>query len=299
MTHLLPTQPKPGPISEKRENAPDLIAQFVSLSRKSRTVRSFYREVVQVISDHFKSPYASISVYCGTGTLEETVEDNATTASSLWNRVTKASLLDAQSNEKSLARLYTVDGTGTPIAVLAVPIRQGSEESCGAVALVTACDGKTTAEKYLLELESYTTFASALAPVINSTGSSKSDSETGIQRALLKAAECSSIEELAFILTNGLKTKFDCDRVVMGIVEKKSVKIISISEMDAVYPRSPGTGQMQQAMEECLDSGEIIYVSADEEREVSTLAVDYRLHSQWASAIGRASVASIPLCIHN
>jgi len=75
------------------------------------------------------------------------------------------------------------------------------------------------------------------------------------------------------------------------------VKIVSISEMDDVYPRSRGSRQISQAMEECLDAQEIIYVSSGSAANSQQADVDYRLHVQWSAAIGNATVASIPLCL--
>jgi biotin carboxyl carrier protein len=107
------------------------------------------------------------------------------------------------------------------------------------------------------------------------------------------------LTELAFGVTNGLKTKYQCDRVVLGQVLGRRVRVLSISGMDALYPRSPGTRLIRQAMEECLDHGEMICSRPGGQWVDDGASADYRLHRQWRSAVGDAAVASIPLFSNN
>ena len=79
-------------------------------------------------------------------------------------------------------------------------------------------------------------------------------------RAIAKASRFTSLTEMAFAITNGLKTKFQCDQVILGKVDGGRVRIASMSSFDALYPRSPGCRLIQQAMEECLDSGQRVDV---------------------------------------
>ena len=82
---------------------------------------------------------------------------------------------------------------------------------------------------------------------------------------------------------------------MLGKVQRGRVRLLSLSGMDGLYPRSPGTRLIREAMEECLDSGEKIYSKPGNDWSSSAIKQDYRLHRQWRSAIGDAAVASVPL----
>ncbi len=77
------------------------------------------------------------------------------------------------------------------------------------------------------------------------------------------------------------------------------MRILSISGLDEVKPRSPGTQSIRQAMEECLDASRVIEFQIeegwDEEGGRGPARPSFRLHRQWHESTGGAALLSIPL----
>jgi biotin carboxyl carrier protein len=115
-----------------------------------------------------------------------------------------------------------------------------------------------------------------------------------VARALAKAARFSSIHELAFHLTNNLKNKMGGNQVALGIVTRRTVQLVSVSGLDRIHARSPGTLRIRQAMEECLDMGQPTVYQHDQLWSEANDAPQYRLHQRWHHETGCA-VASIPV----
>jgi len=281
----------------QREKDRHIFARLSHIAEQSADRRSYYRDALEAIADHFHAQSATLLINDGTFKIEETTgfSDGSSAA---WERITEAMLLETQSSGKARARLYQIDGSQFPLAFLGVPLGGGGQKANGATVLAIISEDRTIAEQALFQLESLVSLISSQAYRVENTKSVATSEDSGIERALLKAAEHSCLEELAFAITNGLKTKFSCNQVSLGLVTKQTVRLVSISEMDAVYPRSPGTTQIRQAMEECFDAREIIAQSLVLGAEPTSDNSGYRLHLQWSAAIGNAPVASIPLLVN-
>jgi multidrug efflux pump subunit AcrA (membrane-fusion protein) len=161
--------------------------------------------------------------------------------------------------------------------------------------MVICCDDREVARAALWGLRSAVLLACSLAATLSAAHDGTANSSDTAQKAIARAAQFESLTELAFAMTNGLKTKFQCEQVVMGKVVGDGVKIVSMSSLDVLYPRSPGSRLIRQAMEECLDAGHRICSKPRGEWSGAGHGGDYRLHRQWRAALGDAAVASIPL----
>ncbi|MEX2286743.1 MAG: HlyD family efflux transporter periplasmic adaptor subunit [Planctomycetaceae bacterium] len=296
MSSTIETKPATTAAPERLVRDSDTFSALAALVHRHPTAHAFYRDAIALIGEHFQSPYAAAQVRSGTLSLDECTESTSDGAI-LWSRVTQAALLEAESKWQAIARLYNIDGNQTSVAVLAVPIKQNADGASGGVALVAACEDKQGAETLLFELRTLAAIVSAIGPKLTATAEPEVSVDLDVARALTKASEYRGLEELAFALTNSVKTKFSCDQVALGFVRGKTIRIVSISELDGLYPRSPGTNQIRQAMEECLDSRETISMSAVAGWTTDASSADFRLHLQWSAAIGSASVASIPLLV--
>ncbi len=294
MATATPIPPATTPIDASPDRDTDGFRRLAALACKPPSQRAFYRAAIGIIGAHLKAPYAALQVHVGTTSIDECTEA-LPDAAVLWSRATQAMLLEAQMQEQAIARLYTVDATSTPVALLAVPLESASHGAAGAIALVAACDDKRAAESLLFELRSLAALVAAAAPTAITCTPSEKNPDQEAARALQKALEFHGVDELAFALTNSVKTKFGCDQVALGLVRGKTASVLSVSEMDELNQRSPGTNQIRQAMEECLDCRDTICMSSGAEQTNASVAADYRLHWQWAAAIGGATVASIPL----
>jgi multidrug resistance efflux pump len=267
--------------------------RIAALPAECRTAPVAYRTALRAIASHFRSPYAAINLCNASDSLDEHVTPEEAPPK-FWERVTQAAILDSEAGGNAVARLYEIDGTDRRIAVLSVPLRD-TIGNVGALALIADCPDRATAEKSLTELRSLGAMVcSVAASVHQSPRPSRGKSEV-VQSAVERASRFGSLTELAFAITNALKTKYQCDRVVLGQVVRQRVRLLSISGMDALYPRSPGTRLIRQAMEECLDHGQVICSRPGSQWSDDGRNADFRLHRQWRSAVGDAAVASIPL----
>jgi hypothetical protein len=258
-----------------------------------QTPTEYYREALGAVARHFASPYASIRITQLTSTLEESVQDESA-KSIRWESVVEPLLLESQVNNGPLARLYQVQGTDIQVVVLAVVVCDKPHSPIGSLALVARCDREDLSKVYLTELGSIVsllaTHASLLGP-----NRSVAQNDDQLKQSIVKAADFESLHELAFAVTNSLKNKFECDRVTLGLVKGGSVRILSISGLDNVYPKSPGVRHIRQAMEECLDLGETICYQDQDKWSGESVATNYRLHKRWHDEIGAAPVVSLPL----
>ena len=271
----------------------DTLQRIIDLTDECRSVTAFYRGAFDAICRHFGPFSAAMNLSNAAESLDEqwAAGDGS---SSAWQRLTQSTNLEAETNGVALARLYDIDGTDSRVAVLSVPIRDDRGHT-GAVAIVVPCADRAAAEADLFELRSLSLLACALASSVHKTSECDPASPDNALRALAKATRFTSLTEMAFAITNGLKTKFQCDQVILGKVDGGRVRIVSMSGLDALYPRSPGCRLIRQAMEECLDSGRVVVSAPRGDWSDPAAHRDFRLHRQWRSSIGDSAVASIPL----
>jgi multidrug efflux pump subunit AcrA (membrane-fusion protein) len=282
-----------SPTSTRPARQTDALQSICNLTTECRSVPAFYRGVLEVVNRQFAAVFASMHLSNATESLEEqwSLGDDAVKG---WERLTQAGSLEAQADGVALARLYRVDRTDNCFAVMSMPLRDDRGHT-GVVTVVAACPDRSHAERLLAELRTLVYVAGTLARTVRTSRSeAKSEADQEL-RAIARSSRFASLTELAFAVTNGLKTKFHCDQVVLGKVDRGRVRILSMSSFDATYPRSPGCRLIQQAMEECLDFGQRIESGNRGDWSDPQSRRDHRLHRQWRAAIGDAAVASVPI----
>ncbi|MEA1950177.1 MAG: HlyD family efflux transporter periplasmic adaptor subunit [Planctomycetota bacterium] len=274
----------------------DICATLNELGESYRSISKFYREALRAVAKHYGSPYAAIRITRSASTLDE----RATLAADdpiMWEPVAEEVLLESQAENVPIARLYGVEGTSLQAAALATPVCEQTNRPIGALSLIVRCDNAASAKAYLGELAALVSLIATRARLIDSKRTSASQDDSALKRAIVKAADFQSLDELAFAVTNSLKNKFNCDQVTLGQVEGGRIRILSISGMDNVYPKSPGVKHIRQAMEECLDSGEVICCQDEDKWSEDSVSTNHRLHRHWHDEVGNAPVASVPLLL--
>jgi hypothetical protein len=271
----------------------DALQGIAELAQSCHGTTAFYRGVLEHAQQHFSAMYAALQVSHAAESSNEqlTAGDGSP---QIWEGMVNASLLDSETSGTALARLYDVAVTDRRVAVLSVPIRD-SRGNTGALAMVVQCASRESARTCLWELRALMLLACSLSATIRSAHDCTTTGPDAVQRALAKAARFESLTELAFAMANGLKTKFQCEQVVLGKVVANRVQIVCMSSLDTLYPRSPGSRLIRQAMEECLDAGRRFCSKPRGEWSGTGHGHDGRLHRQWRAALGDAAVASIPL----
>ncbi len=279
-------------------------AEIVSLARKSVSPIQFLQSCLKVIAKHFVCPYAAMHVRYAS----EVIQDDwhaGPTDPKFWKNSLQQFLTESLAEPTSRAKLLKSKTGATKVAFLSATVFDSSGPAIGAVALVIAPTNEAKLGRQLDQLESLARLMSFSAEFLgrsqptasaNSPGGRASGSQTD-HRTLSRAASFTTVEELAFALTNDLCTKAQCEQVALGLVQGKRIRIISISGFDNVKSQSPGVSAIRGAMEECLDASALITYQRGTDWATDEKLSGYRLHKQWHSASHGDAVASMPLAV--
>ncbi|MFK7818359.1 MAG: HlyD family efflux transporter periplasmic adaptor subunit [Planctomycetaceae bacterium] len=205
-----------------------------------------------------------------------------------WEPLCDALILKARQNQQIVSK-QEPDG----LSVVAVPMSADDSHSPkGAVAIAIETKSTDEFDSKTRELLAYVKVCEAT--IQSRTNSTRQSESTGVamQQGVSQAGSYRSLHHYAFAITNGLQAKFGCDEVAIGMLRNSQVRILSVSGMDSLHPRSPGSKLMQQAMEEAADADSCI-VSPNNQSQ--TNLVDLPLHQQWLQESTSSSVASLPL----
>ncbi len=252
-----------------------------------------YREALSILARHFDAPYAALSIDTQSGALRHHVRHNAA-ADASWRALCDGLMLDAQYRDVPVARLYDSAGLDTRFAVLAVPVVEETRGTVGALVVVTAAAGKAVAAALLAELHALASLVS-VQPVVSRAGDGiNGPGSAPDHAAITRVGSYKNIHELAFALANGLKSKLGCEQVSLGLVRGRTVRVLCISGLDDLYPRSPGSRLIHQAMLECLDA-ETCVAYQNRDGAEPAFSTGHLLHKQWHDRAGNSCVASLPL----
>lgn len=209
-----------------------------------------------------------------------------------WKPGLQQFLTESLAEARSRAKLLLAKTDGTKVAFLSSPLFDPGGPSIGALALVAINVREAELAPRLASLESLCRFASFAAEFVGRPAATPYAAQT--DRSLVRAAGCATAEEFAFAITNELRNKYGFEQVALGVAKRHRIRILSISGLDHVPDRSPGSVALRAAMEECLDAGAPIRHPLDAHTEGPDRA-EYFLHKQWSAAAKGDSVASIPL----
>lgn len=282
---------KPAPRRTTPSTEP--YVEISALARKCTTRARFFSEVLRCLTRTFASPYAALHVRFAS----EVVQDDwhqGSTDPRFWKPGVQQFLTESLAEARSRAKLLLAKTDGTKVAFFSSPIFDPSGPSIGALALVESDVRETELAPRLASLESLCRFASFTAEFVGRSGATPAQAATG-DRALARAAGCATAEEFAFAITNELRNKFGFEQVALALAKRNRVRILSVSGLDHVPDRSPGSAALRGAMEECLDVGAPIHFPLEENLAEGVDRAEYFLHKQWSAAAKGDSVASVPL----
>lgn len=268
--------------------------EILACARRATSAHAYLSEALTHIGRAFGSPFASIYAR----SRSEVIEDETHCGPSdpgFWRPAVQRFLTDSLTEDCPRARVLNARNAALKVSLLSAPLKSSDGAINGAVAVVVR-GGAEEASAHLRMLEALVQLTAAAIDTVGAPARRPDTVEQGPNKTLARAAMVSSVEELAFAITNNLRAKLGCEMVALGLASKRHVRVVSISGQDEVKKRSPGVAQLQDAMEECLDLGEPIVCQNDSAWDTETLTVGFRLHQQWQRLAGGASVASIPLC---
>lgn len=279
------------PPKDATQSDPRVHAELLTIAQQPQSRGAFLRRALSAVAKSLNSPYAAAYVRFGSESLDDEVHFGPTDPA-FWRSAVRDYLTESLSIGQPRGRLLSARGSDLKIAILSAPLYDAREGRPGAVALIVRCHDADLREP-LLALESLATLISHLiaAPADRAEDASRGANAS----SLAKAAAFRSPTELAFSITNSLRTKLGCEQTALALVHHRHARIISISGLDDVNSRSPGVARIRGAMEECLDHAAPVVAQHDESSGEHRVSTGHRLHKQWHESAGGAAVASIPL----
>jgi multidrug resistance efflux pump len=257
-------------------------------------------EAARCVIRAFASPYGAVHVRYGSEVIQDE-HHSGPTDPQFWKESLQQFLTESLTEVRSRAKLLQSKSGDARVAFLSAPIFDPSGPSIGALAVVVSLGKETDWTTRLAALEALCRLASFCAEFLGQSAggpaasSSLASGVRGAERGIARAANCASAEEFAFAVTNELRNKLACEQVSLGLVNRRRVRILSISGLDQVNRRSPGVGSLRSAMEECLDADRLIVHPRTGDWSDAHVDGVYPLHRQWHSAAKGDAVASIPL----
>lgn len=275
-------------------NAPvDPYSDILRLAKSTTSRSRFFSEVMRSLVRAFTSPYGAVHARGGA----EVIQDDAhhgPTDPNFWKSSLQEFLTDSLTEARSRAKLLQSKSGDAKVAFLSAPLFDPTGPSIGAVALVVPLGKDVDWTTRLAALEGLCRLASVCTEFLG--GAPREAAAKGLPtQGMTKAASCESPEQFAFAITNELRNKLGCEQVTLGWVQRKRVRILSISGLDQVNTRSPGVASMQAAMEECRDAGGSIIHPRGADWAAGRAGIEYPLHRQWFTAAKGDGVASIAL----
>lgn len=269
--------------------------ELLQVARDATGPESFLRKALDKIATAFASPYAVVYARLD-ATVVQDAAHRGDSDPAFWKAAVEQFLTESLAEGRTRARLLSARNADLLIALIAAPLFGPQGDTLGAVALVTRVT-ESDARRAAGLLESMAAFTSAICGQLagNNTRGQIDSSKTA--SALARAASFNSLTELAFSLTNNLRNKLGAAQIALGLAKKRRVKLLSISGLDEVRPRSPGIAPLAAAMEECLDHAAPIVAQRDGGFTDDGATARYRLHRAWHDAAGGSAVASIPLLL--
>ena len=270
------------------------ISQLRERLADCKTQTDIWKIVTQYIFEVLKAESVQVRIDHGIKSIDESQHQDPKT-SEAWSRLRDGILLRARQQNQQLARTCDIPEIKLQRFMFATPIPSRQTESTGAVVVVTAETNPNAVRGQMREVETLLDFVVELfsKPTVVKTSTPPPNADISKTVGIARAAQYSTLSEFAFALTNGLKSKIGCEEVSLGIVEKDRIRLLSISGLDDVYPRSPGSRILQQAMDECFDVRERICLPGI----AGTGTPAFALHTRWMQRSNASSVASLPLFI--
>lgn len=288
-------------VAPPRTGFSDAFAELVAQARQSASAGQLLRAALQSIARSFASPYGALYVRYSSEVIQEEYHGGPTDPG-FWRESVQSFLTDSLGEPRPRAKLLRARTGRTKLAYLSAPVFDPTGPAIGAVALVVSPSEDADLTSLLAKLESMTRLTSFAMEFVgrgqtpeDAASPTSPSATTAHAQALKRTAACTTVEELAFSLTNELCTKLSCEQVALGMVRGATVRIVSLSGLDSVSARSPGVEAIRFAMEECLDAGTIIVAGGGGDWSGEEGTGGYRLHRQWQAAARGDAVASLPL----
>ncbi len=299
MSPAQPTSPSESPTESKspyaRRDLNLAIESVIDASREASSKASLVKTLLEVVASCSGAMHAVLVSRVGASAVEHQVTANETRAD-FWDVTVRGMARDVLAENAPLARFFRAVESSVHLALIGIPFRSASGDVQGSLALVVPCESTAAAPRIVDEIEALVSVTlSSMDAVGSGTGVPSGAGMDAAVAALQKAATFSSVIELAFAVTNKLKSRKGLEEVAFGRVNGPNVEVLSIAGLDEIKRGSAGVGLLSAAMAECADLSRVCLSQSSKEDASPSVGVAPPLHRQWSDAYGTAAVASIPL----
>lgn len=271
------------------------IESLVELAHQCTSAKAFLRDALGLIATTIHAPYALAEIRLRSHMIEE-VYAAQEEQRAFWQKTAHGVMTKAVGERAPRARLYQAKKSSIGLGIFSVPVYAMGGRCSGAMVLVAPCETRQQAEDILVALGAMASLLSMLLGDLGD-GAKQGSPETdlGAISNLRKGVQFTTPTELAFALTNKLRTRDGSDLVAMACIKGNKVQMLSISGLDDISGKSPGVRVIQAAMEECRDLGMPVVSQRADHMSDENWATGGRLHQAWSHSQGGAAVASLPL----
>lgn len=265
------------------------IEAIVEFAHQAPTISSFYRKCLPVFAKCLRATYIEVEQRHAGTIVHERFSDEQTPAE-FWSGVAQEALTDALMEPETRYRVFSGRHIELAIALFTAPIGTAGRRG-GAIVAVIPFRSRDELPSLASDLDILCALASSLVQSVGKTSDAAPQAEEEVGR-IRKVSAFTSEVELAYAITNKLRTKDGAVQVALSSLSHGKLKMLSISGLDEIAPRSPGIKNIRFAMQECADMG-VAMIS--QEQVVDGVNGGGRLHRQWRESVGDANVASLPL----
>lgn len=274
--------------------AEDALQALLSAARAAPNAAAYARALLPVLGGKFASPCVAIELRNSSRVIHERWFAPGSDPK-FWTEAVEDALTEAIAEPRAQAKVFKDARQRVSLALLAAPIVDSHGATIGALALAAPCASRSDARRLRDELHPLGVVIGVCASAYDAMRAVANEPDKAAHTSLRRAAEFGSGLELCFSITNNLRNKTGCERVVLGRVEGPHVRIECISGLAEVQQDSPSVALVRSALEECLDHGaRIVRQTRQPGQENALPARGFRLHQRWHESSGSSSVASLP-----
>jgi len=279
-----------------RESAIEALVEF---AQEVSTPQAFYKRALPAIAKCMRCAYIEVEIRHGSTVLSDSWHHEESNRE-FWADQAQVLMTETMSEMSARARVYEGKELDVRVAFLCAPIGMHTRTG-GALVAVMPCRDTSTVDESLELLDVLCALASSLVDTIHKPstldGTLEGQREASQEDTtrIRKVAEFATETELAFAITNKLRTRDGSDQVVLSRVNGSKATMLSMSGSDSISPRSPGVKLIRAAVDECVDLQKIIVEQEQILDDSSNIVTGGRLHRTWRESVGKGCVVSIPI----
>ncbi|MDF1837581.1 MAG: HlyD family efflux transporter periplasmic adaptor subunit [Planctomycetota bacterium] len=292
-------QDEPRSFEDTHSPRESAIEALVEIAQEVSTPQAFYKRALPAIAQCMRCAYIEVEIRHGSTVLTESWH-HAESNREFWAGQAKSVMTETMSENAARARIFEGKDLDVRVAFLCAPVGMHNRNG-GALVAAMPCRDTSTVDESLELIDVLCALASSLGDTIRQVAKQELSLEDQREASqedttrIRKVAEFATETELAFAITNKLRTRDGCEQVVLSRVLGSTVTMLSMSGSDTISPRSPGVKLIRGAVEECVDLQKTVVDQDQLLDEPGVVVTGGRLHRTWRESVGGGCVASIPI----